>query len=173
MDKLEYSYQSNWRGRLHRYAPVLFWLGVIIYLSTGAGASTETSRFIGPLIDLIYPQADAITRATIHSTVRKCAHFTEYGVFALIVSRAFLTSSKHFLRKYWHIGAVMSVAVLATIDEGGQSFDPTRTGSIYDILIDIVGGISAVVVIALLRHKWPLNKLFTRTEINRHVNHSS
>lgn len=97
----------------------------------------------------------------IHATVRKCAHFTEYAIFALIVSRAFLTSSKAYLRRYWHVGAVIAVAVLAMIDETGQSFNPDRTGSIYDILIDVFGGIVAVTIVVLLKHKWPFKQIFS------------
>lgn len=156
--------RSAGRGRLKRYAPVLVWIGVIIFLSTGAGAASETSRFIGPLIDFFYPQADAATRAMIHASVRKCAHFTEYGVFAALAARAFLSSSKVFLRKYWHVLAVLAAAVLASFDETGQSFNSDRTGSIYDILLDISGGIAAIAFIAMLRHKWPLNKLFVKAQ---------
>lgn len=148
------------RQRIFRYAPVILWAGVVLFLATSAGAASETSRFIGPLINLIYPQADPATRAMIHATVRKCAHFTEYAVFAVIVSRALLTSSRSYLKSNWHVGAVLCVAVLATIDETSQAFNSNRTGSIYDIMIDVFGGVAAVTLVAFLKDRWPLDRMF-------------
>jgi VanZ family protein len=39
--------------------------------------------------------------------------------------------------------------MVASLDELNQSFDPTRTGSIYDVLLDIAGGSTMAAVIWL------------------------
>jgi VanZ family protein len=47
---------------------------------------------------------------------------------------------------------VVLVVVYALIDEYHQSFVPSRTGTIYDSLIDMAGGLTALLVVK--RRNW-------------------
>ena len=80
----------------------------------------------------------------IHFIVRKAAHFTEYAVLALLAARAFLGSSREMLRRRWFLASLALVVVYALSDEYHQRFVPTRTGSVYDSLIDISGAHGAL-----------------------------
>jgi VanZ family protein len=133
-----------WRDRLWRYGPLLFWLGFIFYASTGAMSASNTSRILGPLLRWLFPNITEPQLLTAHFAARKLAHFTEYAVLALLAARAFITSTHPTLRRRWLAGALLLVIGYALLDEYHQSFEPTRTGSIYDSLIDISGGATAL-----------------------------
>lgn len=142
----------NWRVLLSAYAPIVLWLGVIFFLSSGSGSAAQTSRIIGPLIAFLFPSADEAFIQIVHAAVRKTAHVTEYAILASLASRAFLTSSILMLRKYWALWAIMLVAATASIDEFNQSFNVERTGSPMDTLLDISGGLLAITLIWMI-HK--------------------
>ena len=89
-----------------------------------------------------------------HGYIRKFAHFAEYAALAFWASIAFSTSSVKFLQKFWYLAAFVVVALIASIDEFNQSFDASRTGSVYDVLIDISGGIFMILVFAAVRKLW-------------------
>ena len=111
----------------------------------------ETSRFIRPLIEFFFPSAAPDTFLLIHAFIRKTAHFVEYAVLGLFAARAFSNSSVNILRKYWTLFSVAIVVLIAVIDEINQSLGTSRTGSVWDALLDISGGISAILVFYLIR----------------------
>ncbi len=112
---------------------------------------SETSRFIRPLLEFLFPQAPEQTLGIYHGYIRKFAHLAEYSMLALLASRAFWGSGIPGLRKYWHVWALAIVFGVAAMDELNQSFDPSRTGSIYDVFLDCVGGVLAVCTLAVYK----------------------
>ena len=141
----------SWRNRLWRYGPLLVWLAFIFYASTGAMSAPNTSRIIGPLLRWLFPDITEAQLMRAHFITRKLAHFTEYAVLALLAARAFIPSTRRWLRRRWLINALLLVTAYALLDEYHQAFEPTRTGTVWDSLIDIVGGATALVGLALWR----------------------
>jgi VanZ family protein len=139
------------RSRLWRYGPVVLWVGVIFFASTGNLSAPNTSRIIRPLLLWLFPDITEGTLLQAHGLVRKAAHFTEYAILALLAARAFLSSPGARLRRSWWPASLALVAACALLDEYHQSFVATRTGTIYDSLIDIAGGACALAVVALWR----------------------
>lgn len=78
---------------------------------------------------------------------RKLAHLTEYAILGLLAARAFRTSKREAISSRWFLISLTLVVVYALADEYHQSFVPTRTGTIYDSLIDIVGGLAALLLV--------------------------
>ena len=141
------------RGRLIRYAPLILWLGVIFFLSSGQGSMAETSRFIRPIIEFFFPSAAPDTFLIVHALIRKTAHFVEYAVLAMFTARAFSTSTADVLRRHWILFSFALVVLIAIIDESNQSFETSRTGSIWDVLLDIGGGVTAIFIYFLITHR--------------------
>lgn len=108
------------------------------------GASKNTSLFIRPLLEWLFPAASAATLDIYHGYIRKLAHFTEYGILSFLGARAFWHSSQTFLRKFWFVWTFLIVATVASADEYNQSFNPLRTSSVYDSLLDASGGLFAI-----------------------------
>jgi VanZ family protein len=142
---------SSWRGRLWRYGPLAGWTAFIFFASTGAMSASNTSRIIGPLFKWLFPGITEAQLLLVHFTVRKCAHFTEYALLAVLAARAFIPSSRRLLRRNAFAAALALVVLVALLDEYNQSFNVARTGTIWDSMIDIAGGATALVIFSLWR----------------------
>ena len=125
--------ENKRRGMLWSYAPLIIWVTLVLALGTGIGAMDETSRFIGPFLKWLLPDAPAETIKRIHFFIRKAAHFSEYAVLAFFAWNAFRYFSRPILL------ALVVAVVVAFIDEFDQSFNPARTSSVYDVLLDLCG----------------------------------
>ena len=146
MDKFR---NSIWRGRFFRYAPFIFWIGVIFYLSGSGAAMSNTSRFIRPFLEYIFPNAPEATLTIYHGFIRKLAHPTVYAVLAFLAARSYSTSSVKILKRNWFIISIITVFTIASLDEFNQSFNPLRTGTFYDVLLDTAGGLTMLLIFSL------------------------
>jgi len=138
--------QNHLWHRLWRYAPVVLWVSVILLLGSNQGSMSETSRFIRPILHYLFPNSPADTIDLIHGYIRKFAHLFEYGVLAVLTARALAGSSIETLKKYAYPTALLLVLLVASTDEIRQSYEPARTSSPYDVLIDLAGGAVALLV---------------------------
>ena len=136
-------------GRLWRYGPLLAWAAFVLFASSANFSASNTSRIIRPLLLWLFPDIAEASILRVHFFVRKAAHFTEYAVLALFAARAFRTSGLSVLRRYWWLASFALVAAVALTDEYHQSFLPSRTGTIYDSLLDMTGGATALACLAL------------------------
>lgn len=132
------------RERFIRYAPLLIWIAVIFFLSSGQGSMTQTSLFIRPFLEFLFPETPESTITIYHGYIRKFAHFAEYSALGFLASRAFFYSSRVVIKKYWFFFALGFVIFVASFDEANQAFNPARTASAWDTLLDITGGATAI-----------------------------
>ena len=132
---------------LSRYLPLVVWLGFIFFASSNSFSASNTSRIIGPLVLWLFPHTSPETLATIHYITRKIAHFSEYAILGFLAARAFRTSPQPAISERWFLICATLVVVYALMDEYHQTFVPSRTASIYDSMIDIVGGLTALLVV--------------------------
>ncbi len=138
-------------SRLSRYAPLAAWAALIFLASSASFSASNTSRIIRPLLLWLFPDMteEALLRA--HFLVRKAAHFTEYAILSLLAARTFLNSPRESVRGLWWPASFAVVAGVALLDEYRQSFLPSRTGTVYDSLLDMAGGAAALAVVAAWR----------------------
>ena len=132
---------------LSRYLPLVVWLGFISFASSDEFNAGNTSRIIGPLILWLFPNTSPETLAVVHFTMRKIAHFTEYAILGFLAARAFRTSPGAAIRQRWFLICATLVVIYALLDEYHQSFVPSRTASIFDSMIDIAGGLTALLIV--------------------------
>jgi VanZ family protein len=137
------------KNRLWRYGPPIIWAAFIFIGSSDLLSSSHTSGFIMRPLHALFPNASEATLAAIHFALRKLGHFTEYAILAWLAARALRTSSQQWLRTRWFWLALAFVICYALFDEFRQSFVPSRTSSIFDSLIDISGGLTALTITAL------------------------
>jgi len=143
---------------ISRYAPLVIWLAFISIASSDGFSAGNTSRIIGPIVLWLFPNTSPQSLETIHFLTRKLAHFSEYALLAILAARAFSTSPGESVRRHWFLLSLAIVVVNALLDEYHQSFVPSRTASIYDSLIDMSGGLSALVVSWWRRRSQVLDK---------------
>ena len=135
---------------------VLSWAALIWMLGGGDFSARDTSRIIGPLLEWLFPNMEHADKRFWLYFVRKLAHVTEYGVFAVLVLRlALLVAGRRLelakrtletrrLVMYMAL-ALTATAVLALLDEGRQGRLGNRTGSLYDVGLDLAGGLLGLV----------------------------
>jgi VanZ family protein len=90
----------------------------------------------------------------LHLIIRKCGHFTGYGILSLAWFRAFWMSWTVFdfsgrRRFATHALAMLGTLLVASSDEIHQLFLPNRTGSAVDVMIDCSGGLIMQLLISL------------------------
>src|SRR6266498_1745646 len=141
--------QSLIRQRLWRYGPLLVWMAFISFASTAEFSAVNTSIVLRPIVLWFFPNLSEDQVAAIHFLIRKAGHFTEYAVLAFLTQRAFISSSKASIRTHWFQLSLLLVTVYSLLDEFHQSFEPSRTASIYDSAIDVACGLIVLLLFKL------------------------
>ena len=125
-------------------------MSLTFLLSTDVGSAANTSRFIEPFLRWLIPNISPEAVAKAHFFIRKAGHLSEYGVLGLMLWRALrqtrLGASGKTPWKTAVAALVLSVAYAAT-DEFHQSFVPTRTASVRDVMIDTSGSLLSLSII--------------------------
>ena len=137
--------------RVWRYAPLVSWMLFIYVASTGEFSADNTSRIVRPLLLWLFPQISEERIAALHFLIRKVAHFTEYAVLGFLAARAFIGSSHRVLSQNSITAGTVLVVAYALLDEFHQSFVSARTASLFDSLIDIAGGLFALICFAYFK----------------------
>lgn len=145
--------KTKWRARIYLYAPLVLWIAVIFIASSNAGSMSNTSRFIRPFLEWLFPNAPEETLIVYHAYIRKLAHLTEYAVLAFWTSRAVASSYKNSLRKLWFVAAFIIVLLVACADEFNQSFNAARTSSVWDVSLDCAGGATMILIFYLVKRR--------------------
>lgn len=130
------------------WSPVILLMAFIFWMSSGAFSFDNTSRFIVPVINFLFPGMQKAGVELLHGSIRKAGHFTEYFVLGYLLFRAFRGPSGKRWSVRWAIYAAVVSVVYAFSDEIHQSFVSTRTASLADVGIDAAGGIIAQITIA-------------------------
>ena len=123
---------------------MILWAMLISLFSTDEFSSSNTSRFIGPLILWAIPNASSELQETIHHAVRKLGHWSEYFILAWLVLRGFEGEHRRMLRPRWMVWTLVLILLYALGDEFHQSFVPSRTACLADSMINFFGGFCAV-----------------------------
>jgi VanZ family protein len=125
-------------SRLATWLPPVAWTAVILSFSTSTFSADNTGGVIDPLLAWLLPWLAPASIERLHGLLRKSAHVTEYAVLAALWLRAFRRSeSVPSARAVWL--TVLIGVVTASADETYQSFEPTRTGAVRDVMIDTAG----------------------------------
>jgi VanZ family protein len=92
-----------------------------------------------------------------HFFIRKGGHVFGYGLLSVLLFRAWretfpsIENLKWTLR--WASMAVAGTAIVASLDEWHQSYLPSRTGTLRDVILDTCAGIAAQLAL-LLYYRW-------------------
>jgi VanZ family protein len=135
------------------WSPVLMMIVLMFYFSTDAFSGDNTEGLIKKILAWIVSDFSPAVAARLHFAIRKSAHFVEYAVLSALLFRAFRADSADRLRANWAVYSFGVVAVWSLLDEFHQAQTRMRFSSIYDSLIDMAGGLFALIVIALISRR--------------------
>jgi len=131
------------------YLPLIAWISGIFYLSSSKGSVARTAIYYLPLLNFLFPRDDggaAKTFKTHHFIVRKTSHFVAYAILALLASIVFYNSMLVYPARFWYVFAFAIVLIVAAADEIRQSFYPERVGSVSDVALDCLGGLTMILL---------------------------
>ncbi|WP_417118666.1 VanZ family protein [Olsenella phocaeensis] len=138
-----------------RVAAVLLWTAFVWGNSLVAGpASSAQSGLVASLLAPFLHTLGITDANAVTFMVRKCAHFGEYAVLALLARRALDALPSARTRRLRLVPALYPLAV-AVADETIQRFVPGRAGQPRDVLIDFCGACFALACLALWCRRHP------------------
>jgi VanZ family protein len=108
------------------YILVLFWLGLIFWMSSIPNLSPPADGFSIP--DFL---------------LKKTAHFVEYFILAVLLLEALLVSHVPFKKAI--ILSLFAAVIYAILDEWHQIFVIGRSGRVRDIVIDAIGAAAGLI----------------------------
>lgn len=152
--------QRSGRRALCAWAVVVIWTLLISAFSSDAFSADSTSRFIRPLLRWLFPDALPEILDRLHAAVRQGAHAFEYGVLALLSFRALRLSADSSPGRTFALALLLVLAV-ASADETHQALSPARTGSPWDVALDLAGGALALALLAALLRSPKVGRLFS------------
>lgn len=148
--------RSHLRPILSAWLPVLVCVLVIATESTAYFGADHTSGPLRQFCEWLLGHRFGNARwDEVHHYIRKCGHFTGYGILSATWFRAFWMTLRRDMatfRPRWklHGLAILGTFLVASADEYHQSFLPNRTSSIYDVLLDCAGGLAVQLLIWLV-----------------------
>jgi VanZ family protein len=129
------------------WLPPLFWM-VFIFPANKSLSSESTSYFLVPIIKFFLPHAGEGTVEIVHVLIRKSTHFLNYAFLTFLLLRA-LRGGRKIWKWKWIFSAGLIAVCYGLLDEGVQTVIPSRTGSIYDWLIDSTGVVFSLGILSL------------------------
>lgn len=137
---------------LKAWIALILWLIVISIESTTYLSANNTSRFLYSVLHFLFG-IDYAGFEPWHFFLRKGGHVFGYGLLSILMFRAWretlpsATGARWTLR--WATIAVIGTTLVASLDEWHQSFIPTRTGAVHDVILDACAGIAAQLAVIL------------------------
>ena len=121
---------------------------IIIFIFSHDSGSTSTIKS-NILVDRFYNIFNFnINRRLLTKIIRKSAHISLYALLGFSVSNYLIDFNKKI-----YINSILFILIYSISDEVHQLFIPNRSGSIIDILIDLIGGIIGIILWRIYEEK--------------------
>ena len=131
-----------------RWMPVLFALIFICFTSTAFMGGSHTQIVVDAVWQAILGKWHADLTGDVNEYLRKVGHFLGYGMIGLLFraawegsARAWKWSVRSWILPFSALAGVLSIAIVASLDEWHQMFLPGRVGCVRDVLLDSAGAI--------------------------------
>lgn len=141
------------RVLLSAWIPAAICVVLIAISSSDAFSSDSTGHLLRPFVEAILGALANHTWCRLLFDLRKVGHFFAYGFVSLVFFRAWrmtfrLSHAYSAVTASLRAAAValLSTLVLSSADEFHQSFLPKRTGSPFDVLLDMCGAITCLLI---------------------------
>ena len=136
------------------WLPLLVWVCVIFFGSTDVLSAEHTSRFMVPFLLWLKPGMAPDRILFILVVMRKSAHLSEYAILALLLWRALRSNPTLRLKTPMLLGAaLLACSVFAASDEFHQSFVKSRTPSVRDVMLDVMGAVFGLLIGAIFAQR--------------------
>ncbi len=135
------------------WIPAIIWLCIITFESTDYLSADHTSRILYPVLHFLLG-LDPVRFEVWHHYIRKTGHFVGYFTLSCLLFRAWkatlpVAGATQWVMR-WATVSFLMTALVATLDEWHQTFIPSRTGTVRDVILDSSAAFTAQIVIFLL-----------------------
>ena len=133
------------------WLPPLLLTALILIASGQTFSSSNSGAFLAAIVGMLGIDLEPATFASIHFLARKTGHVVAYGLLGALYLRAF----RHQLpRRAASIAAtLLTVLVVASIDEWRQSTTVARSGTPADVALDVIAAAAITVQKSIWRTK--------------------
>ena len=147
---------SDQKDLLKTWIAAILWLGLIAAESTNYGSAEYTSRFIYPFLHFLLGVSQTQFQEWQH-VIRKTGHFVGYFTLSWLLFRSWRATFP-FPGAAWTIQwariSLFMTALVAALDEWHQTYLPSRTGTLHDVLLDSAAALVAqILLFAILRSR--------------------
>jgi VanZ family protein len=111
---------------------------VVAVESTNLGSSANTGRILYPIFHFLF-HMDIARFAVWHMLLRKTGHVVGYSILSVLFFRSWRATFPRLSTRWclqWATVAWLSTSLVAVLDEWHQSFLPSRTGTVRDVVLD-------------------------------------
>ena len=133
------------------WLPSAVWLAVIAVESTNLGSMEHTGRILYPIFQFLH--IDPARFAVWHVLFRKTGHVVGYFILSVLLFRSWRATFPRLSTRWcfeWATVALFSTALVASLDEWHQSFLPSRTGTVRDVILDTSAALLAQIVLFVI-----------------------
>lgn len=145
-------------GAWKQWVPAILWLVTIAIESTDLFSSEHTGNVLYSWLTQLFGQINPVAFFILHHYLRKAGHVFGYAILSYLLFRAWRATlpmpnlacwSFQWARTAWFMSALVG-----GLDEWHQTFIPSRTGTIRDVVLDSVAALGAQIVLwIVLRNK--------------------
>jgi len=137
---------------LKAWIALILWLIVIAIESSAYFSAHNTGRILYPLLHFLFG-LDRSRFEDWHFFIRKGGHVLGYGLLSILLFRAWRETLPAEGNPKWTFRwaniSVLGTALVGSLDEWHQSYIPSRTGSVQDVILDTCAGIGAQILLFL------------------------
>lgn len=134
------------------WLPSALWLAVIAVESTNLGSMEHTGRILYPIFQFLF-HMDPAKFAVWHMLLRKSGHVVGYSLLSVLLFRSWRGTFPRLSTRWcfeWAALALLTTALVASLDEWHQSYLPSRTGTVRDVILDTAAALLAQIVLFVI-----------------------
>jgi len=134
------------------WLPSAAWLAVITVESTNLGSIEHTGHILFPIFQFLF-HLDPARFAVWHMLLRKAGHVVGYFILSVLLFRSWRATFPRLSTRWcfeWATVALLSTVLVASLDEWHQSFLPSRTGTVRDVILDTAAALLAQIALFVI-----------------------
>lgn len=112
----------------------------------------HTGHILYPIFHFLF-HMDPAKFAVWHQVFRKTGHVVGYFILSVLLFRSWRGTFPRLSTRWcfeWATVALLSTALVASLDEWHQSFLPSRTGTARDVLLDTAAALVAQIALFVM-----------------------
>lgn len=142
--------KPDWR----QWIPALIWIGVICVESTDLLSAEHTGSWLYAVLMHVFGQINVEMLIALNHYLRKLGHIIGYALLSWFLFRAWRGTLPSPVGQLWTFAwawlAFWMTAVVASLDEFHQSYIPSRTGNIRDVVLDSTAALGMQIFLFLV-----------------------